>query len=292
MAQQDTDLTTRSRAGRALPAGATDCHSHVVGSPEWPMVEGRKYEPESGSAQSYAGVLTRLGIDRCVLVQPSFYGTDNGCQIAAMKVIGVERCRGIAVVDEDVAADEIQRLHMLGMRGVRFNLMSGGLKLRSLEKIANKIAAFGWHVQVFASCRVLADIATRLSALPVPVAIDHMGCPEKGGGVSQPGFQAVLRLLEDGVAWVKLAGAERLSAQSTGFEDVVPYARALLAAAPDRVVWGLDWPPSRYFAAPPAPEDWISLLFNYTDDQRLLRTILVDNPSRLYDFLDASASMA
>lgn len=272
-----------------LPAGATDCHSHIVGSAEWPMVDSRKYEPETGSMRDYMDVLARLGIDRCVLVQPSFYGSDNSCQIEAMRLIGVERCRGVAVVDDDVAAGELRRLHSLGIRGIRFNIMSGGLKLQSLETIARKIAPFRWHVQIFAPSTVLAEIAPRLRALPVPVAIDHMGCPEKGRGVSQPGFQAVLRLLEDRVAWVKLAGAERLSARSSGFDDVVPLARALIAAAPDRVIWGLDWPPSRFYAAPPAPKDWVSLLLQYVDnDACALRAILVANPGQLYDFAKVS----
>ncbi len=269
-----------------LPAGATDCHSHIVGSAEWPMVGSRKYDPEPGSAQDYMEWLGLLGIHRCVLIQPSFYGDDNGCQIAAMQLIGAEKCRGVAVVDDEVAAHELRRLHSLGVRGVRFNILSGGLKLQSLEAVARKIAPFHWHVQIFAPSTALAEIAPRLRALPVPVVIDHMGCPAKGGGLAQPGFQAVLRLLGERAVWVKLAGAERLSTQSTGFDDVVPFARALIAAGSDRVVWGLDWPPSRYFVSPPAPEDWISLLRRYADDDDTLRTILVDNPARLYDFAE------
>jgi predicted TIM-barrel fold metal-dependent hydrolase len=248
------------------------------------MVGNRKYEPEAGLAQHYMAVMAELGIERCVLVQPSFYGTDHGCQIDAMHLIGVANCRGVAVIDEDIAAGELRRLNDAGFRGVRFNLMSGGLPLHALEAVANKIAPFNWHVQLFAASRAIEAVAPRLRALPVPVVIDHMGCPEKGRGLAQPGFHALLRLLADQVAWVKLGGAERLSEQADGFDDVVPFARALIAAAPNRVVWGLDWPPSRYYAAPPAPRDWIELLLKYTNDPRRIRAILVDNPAALYDF--------
>jgi 2-pyrone-4,6-dicarboxylate lactonase len=268
-----------------LPAGATDCHSHIVGPPAaWPMVGNRKHEPDVGLVGEYKNVISQLGVERCVLVQPSFYGTDNGCQIEAARLIGSEKCRGVAVVREDIGPSELRGLHDAGIRGVRFNLMSGGLALESLEQIASKIAPFGWHIQIFATSLAIETIELRLRLLPVSVVIDHMGCPDRGRGPSQPGFQVLLKLLKDRVVWVKLAGAERLSEQTQGFDDVVPYARALISAAAERVVWGLDWPPSRYFATPPAPEDWIDLLFKYTNDPRQLQRILVDNPAVLYDF--------
>ena len=248
------------------------------------MEAARRYAPERGSVQDYMSVLATLGIGRCVLVQPSFYGTDNGCQLDAMREIGPDRCRGVAVVAEDIAAGELQRLHELGMRGVRFNLMSGGLTRDALETVARKIAPFGWHVQIFAPASAIAELAPRLRALPVAVAIDHMGCPAKGGGVAHPDFPAARRLGGDRSAWGTRAGAARRSAQASGFDDGVPYAQALLAAAPDRVVWGLDWPPSRYYATPPAPGDWVTLLRKYTSEAAALRAILVDNPAALYDF--------
>ncbi len=248
------------------------------------MIGQRRYEPEAGEAADYKAVLARLGIERCVLVQPSFYGLDNGCQIAAMRIIGRERCRGVAVVDETISNAELQRLHDAGMRGVRFNLMSGGLPVSALETIAHRIADFGWHVQLFASAPAIEAIEARLRALPVATVIDHMGCPEKAGGVAQSGFQAVLRLLRDRVVWVKLAGAERLSALKAGFDDVVPFAQALIAAAPERVVWGMDWPPSRYFDTPPEPEDWVRLLLKYAPGAAARRAVLVDNPATLYGF--------
>jgi 2-pyrone-4,6-dicarboxylate lactonase len=268
-----------------LPAGATDCHSHVVGSPDrWPTIPDRRYEPEQGPLPAYIEVLAELGIARCVLVQPSIYGTDNSCQLEAMRALGAQRARGVAVVDEAVTDAELRRLDDAGMRGLRFNLKSGGLGLDALEPVARKIAPLGWHIQLFTAAPVIAEIVPRLRTLPVPIVFDHMGGPEVGAGMAQPGFQALLALLGDGKAWVKLSGAERLSAQPDGYDDVVPFAQALIAAAPQRALWGLDWPPSRFFKVKPQPSDWIAQLRKYAADAPTLDRILVANPADLYRF--------
>ncbi|HWB51844.1 MAG TPA: amidohydrolase family protein [Stellaceae bacterium] len=269
----------------ALPEGATDCHSHVVGPVDrWPMIADRRYEPEQGPVADYIATLAGLGLDRCVLVQPSIYGTDNGCQIEAMQEIGRDRCRGVAVVSPDVANAELQRLHDAGMRGVRFNLRSGGLGIDDLETVCRKIAPFGWHAQIFTAAPVIAEREMLLRRLPVPVVVDHMGGPDPAEGLGQPGFRALLRLLADRVAWVKLSGAERLSGQETGYDDVVPFARALIAAAPERAVWGIDWPPSRFYKVQPEPGDWIKQLLKYVEQPAGLVPVLRDNPAALYGF--------
>jgi predicted TIM-barrel fold metal-dependent hydrolase len=170
------------------------------------------------------------------------------------------------------------------MRGLRFNLKSGGLGLNALEPIARKIAPLGWHIQLFTAAPVIAEIADRLRGLPVPLVFDHMGGPEIAHGLTQPGFQALLALLCDRRAWVKLSGAERLSNQPESFDDVVPFARALIAAAPERAVWGLDWPPSRFFKTKPKPSHWIEQLRKYVDGAPALDAILVGNPATLYGF--------
>jgi 2-pyrone-4,6-dicarboxylate lactonase len=274
-----------SAAQFRLPPGATDCHSHVVGPPEqWKTIPDRRYEPEQGPLPAYIEILSELGIARCVLVQPSIYGTDNGCQLDAMRALGPQRARGIAVVAEDVSDTALRQLDDAGMRGLRFNLKSGGLGLAALDAMARKIAPLGWHIQLFTAADVIAEIAPRLRSLPVPVVFDHMGGPEIAAGIAQPGFQALLALLRDGTAWVKLSGAERLSAQPNGYDDVVPYATALIAAAPQRALWGLDWPPSRFFKVKPQPADWIVQLRKYTTDPATLDRILVANPAELYRF--------
>ena len=267
------------------PALATDCHSHVVGPPaRWPTIPDARYAPEVGPTEDYIAVLDRLKIARCVLVQPSIYGTDNGCQLEAMRALGPARARGIAVVDPDIDEAELRRFDAAGMRGLRFNLKSGGLTLEELEPIARRVAPLGWHIQLFTATSVIALIAQRLRALPVPVVFDHMGGPEIAKPMTEPGFQALLRLVGEGNAWVKLSGAERLSQQDSGYDDVVPFARALIAAAPERALWGLDWPPSRFFKVKPQPEDWIDQLRKYASDGATLQRILVDNPANLYRF--------
>jgi len=274
-----------SATGFRLPPGATDCHSHVVGpSDRWPTIPDRRYEPEQGPLPAYIEILAELGIERCVLVQPSIYGTDNGCQLEAMRALGPRRARGIAVVAEDVTDEALRKLDDSGMRGLRFNLKSGGLGLAALDSMARKIAPLGWHIQLFTASSVIAEIAPRLRTLPVPVVFDHMGGPDIAAGLAQPGFAALLALLGDGNAWVKLSGAERLSTQSAGYDDVVPYAKALIAAAPHRALWGLDWPPSRFFKVKPQPADWIAQLRKYTVDRPTLDRILVANPADLYRF--------
>src|SRR5258706_6001988 len=268
-----------------LPPGATDCHSHVVGPPDqWPTIPDKRYEPEQGPFPAYIESLAELGIARCVLVQPSIYGTDNGCQLEAMRALGPTRARGVAVVEETVTDAALRQLHDAGMRGLRLTWKSGGLGLEALEPIARKIAPLGWHIQLFTAAPVIAEIAPRLRTLPVPLVFDHMGGPDIAAGLSQPGFAALLGLLRDGNAWVKLSGAERLSAQPDGYDDVVPFAKALIAAAPQRVVWGLDWPPSRFFKVKPQPLDWIAQLRKYAPDAATLERILVANPADLYQF--------
>ena len=275
----------------ALPEGSTDCHSHVVGPVDrWPMIADRRYEPEQGPVADYIATLAGLGISRCVLVQPSIYGSDNGCQIEAMQEIGRERCRGVAVVNPDVPDAELQRLHDAGMRSVRCNLRSGGLAIDDLEAVCRKIASFGWHAQIFTAAPIIAEREMLLRRLPVPVVIDHMGGPDPAEGVAQPGFQALLRLLADRVAWVKLSGAERLSGQENGYDDVVPFARTLIAAAPERAVWGIDWPPSRFYKVQPQPDDWINQLLKYIEQPDGLVPILVENPATLYGFPPAHAA--
>lgn len=281
------NLTQDSPAALVLSGipGATDCHSHVVGPPaRWPTIPDARYAPEVGPIEDYIAALDVLGIARCVLVQPSIYGSDNGCQLDAMRALGPARARGVAVVEPDIDGAELRRLDAAGMRGLRFNLRSGGLALEALEPIAKRIAPLGWHIQLFTEASVIAQIAPRLRALPVPVVFDHMGVPEIAKPTAQPGFQALLRLLDGGNAWVKLSGAERLSRQDTGYDDVVPFARALIAVAPERTLWGLDWPPSRFFKVKPQLADWIHQLHQYTADAATLQRILVDNPAALYRF--------
>ena len=271
----------------AYPPGATDCHAHIFGpAARYPLSARRGYTPPDCLLAEYRHMLATIGCTRAVLVQPSVYGTDNRAHLDALAEAG-PAFRMVAVLEPDVPAAELKRLHAAGVRGVRFNLVSkGGGTAEGLARMAARIAALGWHVQVFATADTLARLEPELARLPVPVVIDHMGHVTTELGLAHAGFQALLRLLRGGNAWVKLSGAYRTSREPRApFADVVPYARALIEAAPERCVWGSDWPhPSVYDRPVPNDGDLADLLADWAPDAALRRRILVDNPAALYGF--------
>lgn len=267
------------------PAGSCDCHAHVFGPVErYPYAESRSYTPPDALPERYARLLETLGLARGVLVQPSVYGTDNRNVLDALAA-DPQRYRGVVVVGPELPEAELRRMHALGVRGVRFNVLSGGgLALDGLERMAARLAPLGWHLQLFVDLPALAELESRLAVLPVPVVVDHMGFVQAGMPLDDPGFLALLRLVEGG-AWVKLSGAYRLTTQPLPYADVAPYARALVAANPERMIWGSDWPHPHY-TAHPMPEDGALLdaLADWTPDEPVRNAILAANPARLYDF--------
>jgi predicted TIM-barrel fold metal-dependent hydrolase len=195
--------------------------------------------------------------------------------------------RMVAVVDPAVPRAELERLHAAGVRGVRFNIVTrGGIAIEGLQTMAARLKPLGWHIQLFAEAETIARLEPEIAALPVPVVIDHMGHVTTDLGLEHPGFQALLRLLGGGNAWVKLSGAYRTSRQpSAPFSDVVPYAQALIAAGPERCVWGSDWPHPMVNDRPmPNDGDLADLVTDWAPDETQRRRILVDNPARLYGF--------
>ncbi len=278
-------LDVEPRPSWRAPALSCDCHFHIFGPyGRFPLDAGRHYEPAEALIPHYLRVADALGIGRMVIVQPSVYGTDNECSLDAAARFGLDRARVVAVVDDQVDAAALRALHERGVRGVRFNAVSGnGTPLDALEGLAARIAPLGWHLQLYAEGHQLPDLAPRLAKLPVEVVVDHMGGVRTADGVHGDGFQALLRLLDSGRAWVKLCGY-RISSAGPPFADVVPFARALLDAAPDRCVWGTDWPhPS---LADWMPEDGalLDLLGEWAPGEAERRRVLVDNPARLYGF--------
>jgi len=227
-----------------------------------------------------------LGIDRAVIVQPSIYGLDNSITLCSIRDYGPD-CRGIAVVDESIGDSELESLHSGGIRGIRYNMMfGGGVALSGLERMAKRIAAFGWHVQLLIDGQGLSELEKRLWGLAVPTVIDHMGFIQAGNGLEQPGFQALLRLVAGGRTWVKLSGNYRISQQRPDFADAIPFAKALIAAAPERMVWGTDWPHPALFDFMPRDHELVEALYSYFDDPGMAQRILVDNPTVLYGFDD------
>lgn len=282
------------------PAGACDCHAHVFG-PEvtYPYAPTRGYTPPDALLGHYLYMLGKLGVERGVLVQPSVYGTDNQAMLDAMaeanKGEGSEakgkearvRLRGVAVVDPDAPDAQLELLHVAGVRGVRFNVLSGGgLDTGGLERMAERIAPLGWHVQLFVDLEMLSALESRLLALPIPVVIDHMGHVQAGTDLMHPGFQCLLRMLKNG-AWAKLSAPYRLSRQPVPYVDAVEYPKALVAVAPERLVWATDWPHPGYWEHPmPNDADLLNLMEDWVPDVETRNRILAQNPARLYDFPD------
>ncbi|HYF07955.1 MAG TPA: amidohydrolase family protein, partial [Acetobacteraceae bacterium] len=224
------------------PAGSTDCHFHIFGPYDrFPLDAGRHYDPVAALIPAYLRVAQALGIERMVVVQPSVYGTDNECSLDAAEQFGRDRARVVAVIDDSFDEAALKRLHERGTRGVRFNAVSGnGTPLEQLKTLARRVAPLGWHLQVYMHGEQIEELAPVLAKLPLPVVVDHMGGVRAAEGVNGPGFQALLRLLGTGRAHVKLCGY-RIS-EGPPFADVAPFARALLAASPERCLWGTDWP--------------------------------------------------
>jgi len=224
-----------------------------------------------------------LGIERAVIVQPSVYGFDNACTAEAVRALG-PRGRGVCVLDDGVGEDDFAALDAAGFRGVRYNLVTpGGHGAAGLERMAERAAARGWHVQLYVHAAELVALAPRIAALPCPAVIDHMGQPDLKAGIDQPGFRALLELLLAGRAWVKLSGAYRVD-PAVGHAAAAPFARALINAAPDRCLWGTDWPHTRCEIDPPDDGQLLDQLADWAPDEALWRAILVDNPAKLYGF--------
>ncbi len=268
-----------------LPPKACDCHAHVIEpSDVQPFVENRDYTPPPASLADYEKLHKTLGIERAVIIQPSFYGTDNTVTLQAIQDYSGE-CRGVAVVDDDIEDSALKEMDRAGVRGIRFNLaFAGGVGLESLERMARRIAPLGWHVQLLVRPETIVENEDRLKALPVPVVIDHFGLVDASAGIDQPAVDAMLRLLATDRVWIKLSGCYRVSVDRPLFKNVVPIAKALIAQAPHRMVWGTDWPHPAMFEYMPDDGHLMNALFDYADGEDQVRQILVDNPAALYGF--------
>jgi 2-pyrone-4,6-dicarboxylate lactonase len=196
--------------------------------------------------------------------------------------------RAVAVVAPGVADAELERLNALGFRGIRINLAAGtrGLGMEHARQLADRIRPLGWHLQFYADFRSDPDIGRLLEALPVPVVIDHFGRISADDGLASPGFRALLRLLEHPHCWAKLSAPYFVSQRFPGYADLAPFAQAMVAVAPGRVVWGTDWPHASAREKMPADADLVDLLAHWLPQEADRRRVLVDNPAQLYGFND------
>ncbi len=276
-----------------LPSGAWDTHAHIFGPAEkFPFAPGRGYTPPAAPVEKYCALLDRLGFARGVLVQGNAHGYDNSIVLDALARHG-DRLRGVAITDTRIAPEMLRDWHGRGMRGLRFHLFSTagkpgyvrGVGFDVFDVFRPVMRELGWVMQVWCDWRLLPDIAGKLRAIAaeMPVVIDHMLSMPAARGVGDPSFQALLRLVGDGCVHVKLSGAYRLSEKFPDYPDARAFHDALLAANPERLLWGTDWPhPQIDAAAMPDDGHLVDLFMHWTPDVRQRRLILVETPARLF----------
>lgn len=273
------------RPSFAVPAGACDCHMHFY-SGRYPGLPGAVRGHADATVADYRLLQQRLGTSRVVVVTPSWYGTDNRPTLDGMAEIGTE-ARGIAVVDTSVADSALRRLSDLGIRGIRFNLATPGPGPTSadmMEPLARRVAGLGMHLQLHIKADQIVELEPLLARLAAPLVFDHMGRIPQPDGARHAAYAVIMRLVDAGRAWVKVSGAYHDT--RTGppvYADTSALARAFVAAAPERMIWGSDWPhPS--CAEKPDDTTLLDLLSTWAPSEATRRHILVTNPAVLYGF--------
>jgi D-galactarolactone isomerase len=267
------------------PARACDCHMHIYDS-RFPIAPSATLKPADAKPSDYRLLQERLGTSRNVVVTPSTYGTDNSCTLDALAQIGAT-ARGVAVVDTSVSDAELKRLDRLGFRGVRFNLVqSGATTIDMVEPLSKRVNDLGWHVQVHMLGDKIVEAESLWSRLPSPIVFDHLARVPQPAGVDHPSFALVLKLIDKGRTWIKLSGAyQDTKVGPPTYADTSKVAAAFANAAPERMVWGSDWPhPTEKANAKPDDAILFDLLAEWAPDEAVRNRILVDNPAALYGF--------
>lgn len=268
------------------PSGACDCHAHIIGpAATYPFTPHRTYTPPQASLSAYMAMLNALGLERGVIVQPSVYGRDNRCTLDATRMMP-DRLRAVVVVDHTVTERELEEMHEAGARGVRLNLLfRSGIEVSDVRTMAEKVAPLGWHLQMLVDVSEFADIRETFGKLPIETVFDHLGHMPTSAGINHKGFQDMLSLMADGRAWVKLSGSYRITSEAeTPYSDIAPFAREIIRANPERVLWASDWP--HPYINVPMPNDGalLDMLGDWAPDAATRDRILADNPARLYGF--------
>lgn len=252
--------------------GIVDCHFHVIAPLDRaPMAPGRSYTPTPASIGDWRAALAPLGVTHGVIVQPSFYGTDNRVLLEALRE-GQGQFVGIAAVDQDVSDATLDRLAIAGVRGVRVahfragdpRAMGGFVRWEAFDALEPRLAARGLHLQLFTDSRLLPDIAARIRRSRVPIVIDHMGRAPAQLGAAHEGIRTLLELMRDGPVWVKLSGIANLSDTGPAYEDARPIHAALMTSSPGRLVWGSDWPHTKPAGERPEPARLMQLFREWT----------------------------
>jgi predicted TIM-barrel fold metal-dependent hydrolase len=266
------------------PPRACDGHCHIFGpASRFPYAPDRRYTPQDAGRETLAALHRHLGLERAILVQASCHGTDNNAMLDALGW-SKGRWRGVAMVKKDVTDLELTTLHEAGVRGVRFNFVAhlgGAPDLKNVQAVIARVTPLGWHIQLHLDAEDIETYRDFLKSLRVPFIIDHMGRVDAKHGLDQKPFRHLLELMKNELAWVKVSGPERVSSAGKPFHDAMPFARALIAAAPDRVLWGTDFPHPNVKWMPNDGE-LVDLFAATVQDDATRKKILVDNPAGLY----------
>jgi len=270
-----------------MPANACDAHCHVFGpAAVFPYAADRAYTPPDAPKEKLMALHRLLGISRAVIVQASCHGADNSATLDAIAASG-GRYKGIAIVDESADDKEFRRLDAGGIRGVRFNFvqhLGGRPDMKFFQRTVARIKEMGWHLVLHLDAKDIAELSPTIRKLPLPFILDHMGRVKAGDGLEQPPFKALLELQKLETCWIKVCGSERVSTAGPPFTDAVPFAQALVKAAPGRVLWGTDWPHPNIAKHMPNDGDLVDLVPSIAPDPAHRQKLLVENPARLYRF--------
>jgi predicted TIM-barrel fold metal-dependent hydrolase len=268
--------------------GSWDTHFHVYAPHLFPFAEKRRYTPPAAPVEHYLQIAAAIGLERGVIVQPSVHGTDTAVTVDAVAKSG-GRLRGMIRSDPKLTADAVARLHAAGVRGLRFPIsrdLGDALKEDVFHHNVALMKTVGWVVDMQIDADVMVARADMIRRVPLPVIIDTWGRVDPRDGLDQPAFQVLLELIGEHDVYVKIHGTNRFLDRGVPYADMIRTARALIARAPDHVLWGTDWPHSEVFTPNKMPNDGdlIDMLLDYAPDEQLRKKILVDNPARLFDW--------
>jgi 2-pyrone-4,6-dicarboxylate lactonase len=273
-----------------LPRGAIDTHVHVF-EPGYKLSPTRGYNPPNSTLADLKKLHATLGIDRVVFTQPSVYGTDNSAILNSMADLNAatpNRARSVVAITLDVTDDELARLDASGVRGVRLNTDNKGgmpVEIKQIPELVARIAPFQWHIEFLFPGNDIVELMPVLTSLKVPMSIGHFAYQSAASGVGAPGFKALLDLMRRQNTWIKISGANRVSATDLPpYNDVKPMANALIQVAPDRIMWGTDWPHPNKYVSNPNDGDLVDAFGEWVTDDDLRRKIMVDTPAKFYCF--------
>jgi 2-pyrone-4,6-dicarboxylate lactonase len=269
-----------------LPPGSWDTHCHVIGPKAiYPFAPTATINPADATKEQLFALHTRLGIERCAIVQSALHGMDNRVVDDALAAKGGSY-RGVALLPPTVEIAELRRLDGLGFRGVRYNFMPHLHQAATIDEVialTPRLAEVGWHLQVHMDGSLLPKLLPLLTRSTVPVVIDHIGRVDAGLGLQQEPFQALLRAMQERKFWVKVSGSDRISRAGPPYADAVPFARKLISEFPDRCVWGTDWPHPHHKGPVPDDGQLIDLIAEMAPSEEAQRKLMVENPARLYE---------